>query len=393
MCAGRALASFAVLGLRIRRADKTSDEWPFNANAARRRRDGWLAHQLRLLAKGDFAKAVECLFRQRASEGLPVAPQRGEVGLPAGADIGPGFLDGEASIDATLPLDSPADPPLPQPSPLAEPPVPLAAPDEPRMLPPSLVRRVCRLVSLGELGKAAAALVQSTAASFCGATFHTIEALHPPAPADKPIPASVRDAHPAPIQVSRDTLVGVLRRMRSGVAGGVTGLTNDHLRCLLPTESDGDLAALDPLLAFVNQVLAGKVDEETADWLCASKLVVLLKPDGKGGFKRRACGVLDLRPIAMPEALYRLVALCGLEEVLRTVTDKLPRAQQLCVGISSTCVRAWASPPPCASTSPSWRRPTWTPRRPASASGGPSSALMHPMRSTLSRGPPCWRRY
>jgi hypothetical protein len=192
-------------------------------------------------------------------------------------------------------------------------------------------------VSLGELGKAAAALVQSAAASFCNATFRIIEELHPPAPAERPIPASVLNARPAPIQVSRDTLVGVLRRMRSGVAAGVSGLTNDHLRCLLPTETDGDLAALDPLLVFVNQVLTGEVDDETADWLCASKLVVLLKPDGAGGFKKRACGALDLRPIAMPESLYRLVSLCALAEVKQTVTDALARVQQLCVGVSSAC--------------------------------------------------------
>jgi hypothetical protein len=57
------------------------------------------------------------------------------------------------------------------------------------------------------------------------------------------------------------------------------------------------------------------------DWLCASKLVVLLKPDGAGGFKKRACGALDLRPIAIPESLYRLVSLCALAEVKQTVRD------------------------------------------------------------------------
>jgi len=196
---------------------------------------------------------------------------------------------------------------------------------------------VCRFAGLGELSKAAAGLVASVAASFCDDTFSIIAELHPPAPLDKPISAAVRGAQPPAVQVERETQVKVLRRMRSGVSAGLSGLTNDHLRGLFPAETDGDMAALDPLLTFVDTVLRGDVDKETADWLCASKLVVLLKPDGVGGFKKRANGLLDLRPIAMPETLYRLVALGALAESVKTVRAELVRVQQLCVGVSSAC--------------------------------------------------------
>ena len=158
-------------------------------------------------------------------------------------------------------------------------------------------------MTLGRLGKAASRLLHAAGAPFDLESFDILEELHPPAPAGRPIPDAVMNANPAPLQVSRDTLVKVLSRLKSGVAAGGTGLTNDHLRCRFPTEKDGDLAALDPLLTFVNRALTGEVDEVTADWLCASKLVALLKPDGAGGFKKRTDGRLDLRPIAIPETL------------------------------------------------------------------------------------------
>jgi len=173
------------------------------------------------------------------------------------------------------------------------------------------------LVRKNELSKAAAALTPSTAAVLCEDTFAIVEMLHPPALAERPIPAALLDLARTvpPSQASADSVATVLRKMRRGVAPGVSGLTNDHLKALFPTDTDAELAALDPLVLFVNKVLAGDVCEGTADWLFASKLVTLLKPDGAGGFKKlagRFAGLFDLRPIAIPETLYRLVALCGL---------------------------------------------------------------------------------
>ena len=365
--AGKALASFAVLGLRVRRADMAGEEQDASPlSSPRRRRDCWLAHQLRLLATGKFADAVHCLLRQRSSEQQRGAPDAAPSGgsqsvpphgsglasarapaaeLPAAAALGPGWVAGpvmEGLLDeeeAEVQFFSSQQPPPPPPVPLAPlaPTPPLGEPAEPRKLTPGVIRRACRFISLGELGKGAAALVQSVAATFCHATFCIIDALHPPAPVDMPIPAHILSANPAPVQVSRDTLVAVLGRLRKGVSAGVSGLTNDHLRCLFPTETDGDVKALDPLLTFVNRALAGDVDGATVEWLCASKLVVLLKPDGAGGFKKRPNGMFDLRPVAIPETLYRLIALCALAESVTTVKAALISVQQLCVGVPSAC--------------------------------------------------------
>jgi hypothetical protein len=124
-------------------------------------------------------------------------------------------------------------------------------------------------------------------------------------------------------------------KLRSCVAAGVSGLTNDHLRQLFPVDTEPQQAALTPLLTFINMALAARMDEETADWLCASALVTLYKPDGEGGLKRRPDGLLDVRPIAIPETLYRLIALCGLQMCKGAISAKLTAMQQLGVGVSS----------------------------------------------------------
>jgi hypothetical protein len=103
-------------------------------------------------------------------------------------------------------------------------------------------------------------------------------------------------------------LVRVLRRLRRLVAAGPSGLTNDHILHMFPTKTDADIAGLDPLLAFVNKALAGDLCDATVDFLTVSTLVALYKPDGEGGLKK-VDGKLDVRPIAMPETLYRIASL------------------------------------------------------------------------------------
>ena len=201
----------------------------------------------------------------------------------------------------------------------------------------SAFRRHLTLVRKNELSKG-----PSTAAVFCEDTFAIVEMLHPPALAERPIPAALLDLARTvpPSQASADSVATVLRKMRRGVAPRVSGLTNDHLKALFPTDTDAELAALDPLVLFVNKVLAGDVCEGTADWLFASKLVTLLKHDGAGGFKKlagRFAGLFDLRPIAIPETLYRLVALCGLALNKTRICAALTSFQQLCVGVPSAC--------------------------------------------------------
>lgn len=68
-------------------------------------------------------------------------------------------------------------------------------------------------------------------------------------------------------------------------------------------------------------------------------LAALYKPDGAGGLKRREGGAtdgkLDVRPIAMPETLFRITALCGLAACKKDIVAELTKHQQMSVGVSS----------------------------------------------------------
>ena len=66
----------------------------------------------------------------------------------------------------------------------------------------------------------------------------------------------------------------------------------------------------------------------------------MYKPDGAGGLKTRVSAalrreVLDIRPIAPPETLYRVAALCGLAANKGAITTALVATQQLSVGVPS----------------------------------------------------------
>lgn len=140
-----------------------------------------------------------------------------------------------------------------------------------------------------------------------------------------------------PTQVTSGMLAAVLRRLRHCVAPGPSMLTNAHLRSLFPSEMDAEVEALAPLLSFVNKVLAAEVDEETADFLASATLAALYKSDGAGGLKTRPEGKQDVRPIAMPETLYRLAALCGLAASKAEIVTALTARLQMCVGVPSAC--------------------------------------------------------
>ena len=94
------------------------------------------------------------------------------------------------------------------------------------------------------------------------------------------------------------------------------------------------------MLSCINKILRAELDDETADWLAGATLVALYKPDGAGGLKTRVSAalrreVLDIRPIAPPETLYRVAALCGLAANKGAITTALVATQQLSVGVPS----------------------------------------------------------
>jgi hypothetical protein len=195
------------------------------------------------------------------------------------------------------------------------------------------IRAVSGLVASGEFRKGVNRLTPAPAAAFCDSTFTLVNLLHPDA--RHAIPEALLTVVVQPVVATLEALIAVLGKLRSNVAAGVSGLSNDHIKQLFPVDTEPEQGALPPLLTFINMALAAQVDEETADWLGASVLVTLYKPDGEGGLKRRDDGLLDVRPIAIPESLYRLIALCGLYMCKAAISAKLTAMQQLGVGVSS----------------------------------------------------------
>ena len=192
-------------------------------------------------------------------------------------------------------------------------------------------RKIHNLIKVGELSRALAVLSSSDPAKFDEATFNRIRKLLPDV--EEELTALGVDL-PAAAECDEDTLCKVIRKLKRLVAPGPSGLTNDHIKALFDTESEAGRLAMQPLLRFVNAALAGKLNTVAVDYLTASTLVALYKPDGEGGLKM-VDGLPDIRPIAVPETLYRIAALCGLELVKDTAVRHLVDMQQL--GVSVPC--------------------------------------------------------
>jgi hypothetical protein len=148
-------------------------------------------------------------------------------------------------------------------------------------------RRFTSLIRVAEFRRGADALSYVPHAPYDDGTAAVIEELHPPRMREIPEALLTPQPGEAPVQIDAAGLKAVLRRLKRKVAPGPSRLTNDHLRQLFPPDSADDDPNLGLLLFFVNKVLAGDVDAETVDWLCASNLVVLLKLNARGEPKPR----------------------------------------------------------------------------------------------------------
>jgi hypothetical protein len=92
---------------------------------------------------------------------------------------------------------------------------------------------------------------------------------------------------------------------------------------------------LAPLTQLANAWLAGELDDETFDWLCASSLSALGKPDATGNIKTRDDGMPDIRPINSLETLFVLTAKAAMPAVVGRASEVLTRAKQLGVAVPS----------------------------------------------------------
>ena len=152
-------------------------------------------------------------------------------------------------------------------------------------------RRAVRLAHVGEYRRAMATLTSTPLAPDTPETLEALRALHPPAPSDLPdwLPGF---RPPAPLSLSSGSVVAALRGATRLAGTGPSGMSFEHLRDLF-LGGDG----LDQFVEVCSLIAQGGTPPPLVGLLASSRLIAISKETGGG-----------VRPIAMGECLYRVVA-------------------------------------------------------------------------------------
>ena len=186
--------------------------------------------------------------------------------------------------------------------------------------------RAVRLAREGMFQKAHAALVSRGLCTWSATVHDQLSALHPVgAPVER---AAYRTGRHTEAEV--EAVYRELRGFKTGSAGGLSGLTADHICAAVDhRESRGTLRNL---TAVCNVILAGEVPPAVHPFLCGASLVPLKKND-----------VGDARPIAVGETLRRLCAKLLCAELAEKVGKELLKGGQVGVGVRMGMEAAVAS--------------------------------------------------
>jgi hypothetical protein len=124
------------------------------------------------------------------------------------------------------------------------------------------------------------------------------------------------------LEVNEYNVGSILERLPVGSAGGASGWTFGAIKAIF-FEDNGQQSATNLLLAkFCNQMLAGKLDQDSGWLRCRAVLI----PKKAGGW----------RPLSIGDAWYRFVGQVAMSVVGNSVGDKLSPIQLGC-GVSSGC--------------------------------------------------------
>jgi len=199
-------------------------------------------------------------------------------------------------------------------------------------------------VAAGRLSAAMRALQGTPVAPASQATWRAAGAFFPPAtPTLAPI-VSVEAAFPAEMAraaacgalaaatpaLSAEAVTSATRSLGRDTAPGPSGLRPEHLWAL-PASGRDALVAVVRLLAAADST--AELPTPAAYALASADLLLLVKPGGPG-----ADGQHELRPIAMPEVLRKLVATALMRSVSASAGAFLSPYQQV-VGIPGPCER------------------------------------------------------
>jgi hypothetical protein len=152
-----------------------------------------------------------------------------------------------------------------------------------------IANRVHKQLQKGNVTRAARALEAAEVAKPTPEVIQKLSELHPAAAA-----ASIEARDTVPVQITRQQVKQVLKRLPRGSAPGPSGWTYEHIQAV----TSGTEQGMDATLNFVNAVLAGDIPEWEEQR--ASRLIPL----------RKKCN--GVRPIAIGEVWARLVSRCAM---------------------------------------------------------------------------------
>lgn len=183
-------------------------------------------------------------------------------------------------------------------------------------------------VNDGDLKGAAQILFSSdTSAPDTPDTLATLQGKHPPAPAVLNYPDPPSSALPC-LQASEDAVMASLMSFKNGSAGGLDGITPQHLKDLIVgVPGSRNNALLSSITRLVNFMLAGKVDTEIASTLYGANLCALGKKDG------------GVRPIAIGSTYRRLTSKVCCRYIVQDLEPKF-KPTQLGFGSKGGCEAA-----------------------------------------------------
>ena len=119
--------------------------------------------------------------------------------------------------------------------------------------------------------------------------------------------------YPGPV-VEGETLLKVIRAANNGSAAGPTQLSMDLITALA-----NDAECLKGLVAIIQDIVNGNVDPSVISLITAAVSVAIPKPGGSG-----------VRPLAIPESLYKLASLIGLNSIQPAMPLLFPSIQYGC---------------------------------------------------------------
>jgi len=182
----------------------------------------------------------------------------------------------------------------------------------------SCLRRAAGKVELGYVGAAVDMLSRSPLPDLTDKARAHLESLHPkrdPAAAPIVVPPNF-DVDAIPPPVDEGAVLKLIKRCDNGRAAGPSNLTAGHLRVLA---SDPD--CLLGITAMVRDIVGGELDQAAVDLLGAAISV----PIPKGDPARE-----QVRPLAVPEILYKISSMLLLESVDHHSRELFPSIQWAC---------------------------------------------------------------